>query len=151
MENFCFCRGSHQCQFAAIVSINAHPILLVHVVLRRGIKVDNSLDTLELRSLSISSLQDYQDFELPDVEEMNEGLNLVLWVFWVENKGLNLKFAQEHLQTVSLNNIVRVYYGFPIKDIELQQSKQDDEFIEIGLTQDIEMLNSFDYNTIILV
>lgn len=97
-----------QGQDAPVVCIDLTSIFFVSVVLRRGIKVDNIRDSLELRLSRVTGLQDNHNAELTDVEEVNQTFELVLRQLGAQHEGFQAEAIQEKFDTVRLDDVIRI-------------------------------------------
>lgn len=92
------------------------PILLILIVLGWRIKINDIGDIFELWLHGVARLHDDHDVELADVEEVDEGLELVLGHFGVQHEAADVETTQEHFYTVSLNNIIDIDQDLALKD-----------------------------------
>lgn len=93
----------------------------------------------------VPSLEADQNVELADVEEMDQALELVLGELRAQHEALESESVQEELNSVSLNDIVGVDDCLALENSKLQESEKDDEFLQVRLALNIEMLKSLNY------
>ncbi len=76
-------------------------------------------------------MQTNHDVELPDMEEMDQTFELVLWKLRAQNEALQGETIQEELNSVSLNNVIGIDKSLALKDSQFQESEQDDELLHV--------------------
>ena len=116
------------------------PVLLIVIVFLGGIKVDHIRDGLEFGLMRVPGLQDYHDAELPDVEEVNQALELVLRELWAQHEGLEVETTQEKLYSVRLDDVIGVDQRLPLQDSKLKEGEQDYKFLQVRLTLNVVVL-----------
>jgi len=117
----------------------------VGVVCDGYVKVDNVDDVLQWwGSLRVSSVELDDDIELADVEEVNNGLSLILGHIGSTHERFHVESVEENFDPVGLDDVLGEYDSLAFNNGHFEESEQEDVAVEAGLTNRIEVLGSLE-------
>lgn len=86
-------------------------------------------------SLGVASVELNNHIELANMEEVANGLDLVLCHVRGEYKGFHVEAIEEYFDSVSLNHVFSKDDSLALNNRHLKQAEQEDEPIQAGLTK----------------